>query len=303
MAAPLARRKLGLVTSAATAWATEYGPLGAPLLSPNSSPAVIADFLTHVRRTSGDAVLAFPFVPLDGPAAAALTTAPGWDVVCEGEEARACHAGGAEGEEQFAMAFRGKRRKEMTRLRRRLEEVGPVQFASHHGMDAVHQFENFLQLEASGWKGKRGTALLSHHNSAAFTRGMVAERAAEDGVRIDSITVGGKPIAMLTVLIEGARAFSWKIAFDEDYARYSPGTQITLFAFERNLSDPRITGADSLAIPGHPMIDPLWRGRMRYGTLLCANSVRGRVLRRISKADMAAESRLRKMARKLLRRG
>nr|WP_254170577.1 GNAT family N-acetyltransferase [Roseibium polysiphoniae] len=215
---------------------------------------------------------------------------------------RASHAAGPEGEAQFAKAFSGKRRKELPRLIRRLSQEGEVRFESHSGDDVPRYFESFLQLEASGWKGTRGTALLSHQNTARFAREMIAKLSASGCVRIDTISVSGKPIAMLIIMLDAGRAFSWKIAFDESYARFSPGAQITLFALERNLQDPAITCGDSLAVPGHPMIEPLWRGRLSYGTLLCARSVPGRALQMAAKYDMALEGDIRRVARKLLRR-
>ncbi|WP_417670079.1 GNAT family N-acetyltransferase [Roseibium sp.] len=302
LAAPVAPRKVGLTIPAATAWATEFGPLGAPLLAPGAPPFAVPTFLNLITRTTGLPLAAFPYIPLDGPAAAALGSAAGWRTISANEASRASHASGNEGEAQFAKAFSGKRRKELPRLIRRLSAQGEVKFESHRHDEAIRQFENFLQLEASGWKGKRGTALLSHHNSATFARQMISQRAAVDAVRLDAISVAERPIAMLVVLLEAGRAFSWKIAYDEAYARFSPGAQLTLFAFERNLRDPAISGADSLAVPGHPMIEPLWRGRMRYGTLLCAKSAPGRVMQTLGAKDLTLEQDLRRFARKILRR-
>ncbi len=302
MAAPMARRKQGLAVPAATSWATEYGPLGIPLLAPDAPAGTVPAFLSLAARSARLPLIAFPYMPLDSDTAEAIRSAEGWTVHCGQEAYRAAHDSGEEGERQFAKAYSGKRRKELPRLIRRLSALGEVQFASHSGKDSPHHFENFLQLEASGWKGKNGTALLSTHQTAAFAREMVSKRATYNGVRIDSITVSGHPIAMLVLLSEAGRIFSWKIAFDEEYGRYSPGAQITLFAFEQSLSDPSISGGDSLAIPGHPMIEPLWRGRMRYGTLLCSRSGSGRMLQEAATLDLALNQNLRRFARKLLRR-
>jgi hypothetical protein len=178
---------------------------------------------------------------------------------------------------------------------------GEVRFDSHRGTATFEAFEAFLRLETTGWKGRKGTALLNNEAAARFARRMIAARAEQDAVRIDSFSVAGKVLAMLVVLLEGARAFSWKIAFDEGHARFSPGSQVTLHAFRTNLQEDGFEGADSLAVPGHKMIEPLWRGRMRYATLLAAASPTGRFLQLAGHLDLSLERDLRRLARRLLR--
>lgn len=300
MAAPMGRRRLGLGIPAATAWATEYGPLGTPLLDRTAPAGTGEIFLKLATQAVGLPLVAFPYLPLDCAAAPLLKTAA-WHPRDAHPEARAGHDGGAEGERQFTKAFSGKRRKELPRLVRRLSEQGEVRLESVRGEDAVRMFETFMELEASGWKGKKGTALLNDPASTQFARRMIAARARSDGVRIDVFSVSGKAIAMLVILLEGNHAFSWKIAFDEDYAHFSPGSQVTLYALEKNLQDKQLKSADSLAVPGHRMIEPLWRGRVRYATLLCAASPAGRLLQLAGHLDLSLERDLRRLARRLLR--
>jgi len=54
--------------------------------------------------------------------------------------------------------------------------------------------------------------------------------------------------------------FSFKTAFDEDYARFSPGVLLQQENLDL-LSDDRVAWVDSCAAPGHPMIDSVWRER------------------------------------------
>lgn len=301
MAAPVGRRKLGLVLETATLWATEYGPLGVPLIAPEAPPETCGWFAAHAARLTGAPVVAFPYLPLNSLTAGRLAENVA-DLQIAHEAVRAAHDGGELGAAQFSGAYTVRRRKEFSRLIRRLEDQGKLEFRSLGGEDVVPAFEQFLQLEAKGWKGSRGSALLSRPETARFARSMIALRAQRGGVRIDGLFLSGTPIAMLVLLIEGGRAFSWKIAYDEAYSRYSPGAQATLFALERNLADPSITGGDSLAVPGHKMIEPLWRGRLLYGTLLYSSGWPGRVRRKMGQLDLALEQGLRRAARKLLRR-
>ena len=120
--------------------------------------------------------------------------------------------------------------------------------------------ERFLALEASGWKGNRGTALLCDPSLATFARAMVRHIARRGRCRIDALELDGKPVAMGIVLSAGCKSFYWKTCYDEAYARFSPGV---LFSLEMTQSvfESGAEMIDSCAIEGHPMIDHLWRER------------------------------------------
>ncbi|TWI81816.1 acetyltransferase (GNAT) family protein [Roseibium hamelinense] len=304
MAAPVVRRRPGLAIPVTSLYATEYGPLGVPLMQSDAGPQTTDAFLQLAAEQGGMPVVAMPYMPVEGTSARILSQSDHWHLATSTPAERAAHDAGLLGEAQFASAFSGKRRKELPRLMRRLAEQGEVKLASVSGPQAVEQFEAFLELEEKGWKGKSGTALKSRPQTLTFARAMIATRATRDGVRIDTLQVGGEAIALLVILREGTKAFSWKIAYNEDFGKYSPGAQLALYALERNLNDPDLTdGADSLAVPGHTMIEPLWNGRIRTATMLFARSLPGRLLQAGAKADIVTEQRLRRYARKYLKRG
>jgi hypothetical protein len=92
---------------------------------------------------------------------------------------------------------------------------------------------------------------------------------ARDGkARIGSLIAAGRPIAALVTLESGTTAWCWKIAYDESFARYSPGVQLLLETTQELLDDPNVTRADSCATAGHPMIDHIWRERLGLADLL-----------------------------------
>ncbi|NVK32995.1 MAG: GNAT family N-acetyltransferase [Rhodobacteraceae bacterium] len=301
VAAPFKKRRAGLLVPSYASYANEYAPLGLPLLSPQAPPEAITLFLNSLDRESPTTL--FPYARLDAATAAALRSVDGWSSLETAPARRAAHDGGERGREQFAEAFRGKRKKELSRLKRRLEDEGPLVLESHYGDDVPEQFERFLDLEKSGWKGKNTSALASHEDTVAFSRQAIAAMAVHKGVRIDSMSVAGKPIAMMVVLTEGNRAFAWKIAYDETYAKFSPGAHLSLYALETNLANEALDGGDSLAVPGHPMIEPLWRGRMDYATLIYAKGAAPNLRQKLTACDIQLEKKLREIARKLLRRG
>jgi hypothetical protein len=48
----------------------------------------------------------------------------------------------------------------------------------------------------------------------------------------------------------------------------SPGVQLTLDLTRHLCADPEIALVDSTASPDHPMINPIWRGRLAIGDVL-----------------------------------
>ena len=176
-------------------------------------------------------------------------------------ETRAILNRGSTPETHLIEAMTPKARKELRRQRRRLEELGTVETVRSRSQEGLQRWiEDFLLLETRGWKGGSGSSLASDtHTTALFIQALT--RAAELG-RLErlSLTLDGKPIAMLATLLAHPGSFSFKTAFDEGYARYSPGMQLQIENLAL-LGDPDLAWCDSCAAPDHPMIERIWRDK------------------------------------------
>jgi CelD/BcsL family acetyltransferase involved in cellulose biosynthesis len=160
-------------------------------------------------------------------------------------------------------AVRAKKRKELRRQANRLAEQGLLTFRRWQPGEALDPWlDGFLELEARGWKGRAESALASHGETEAWFRAVLA--GAADAGRLDmrSLDLDGRPLAMLINFLCPPGGFSFKTAFDEDYARFSPGVLLQQANLDL-LGDARIDWVDSCAAPGHPMIDSVWRERRR----------------------------------------
>ena len=187
-----------------------------------------------------------------------------------------------------------KRRKEYRRLRARLSEQGALVSRNlHAGEDVTPWADALLDLEAAGWKGKRGTALKADPAMAAAFRQICVGLHAAGKLRFWSITLDGRCIATLFAVVEGGHAWLGKIAHDEALAKYSPGVLLILDATEALFAEGTITQADSCAIPNHPMIDHLWRGRIAMADVIVAGQTVSPLMFRAA----AAAERLRRHAR------
>lgn len=158
-------------------------------------------------------------------------------------------------------AVRPKKRKELRRQANRLAEQGDVRFRRWRAGEAIDPWvDAFLDLEARGWKGRAGSALASHSDTEAWFRAIVATAGAAGRLDLRALDLDGRPLAMLVNFVAPPGGFSFKTAFDEDYARFSPGVLLQQENLDL-LGDAHIRWVDSCAAPGHPMIDSVWRER------------------------------------------
>jgi CelD/BcsL family acetyltransferase involved in cellulose biosynthesis len=167
--------------------------------------------------------------------------------------------------------FDRKRRKEYKRLQNRLGELGEFEQVSYvAGADSATWVDELLSLEAAGWKGKRGTALAAEPGLNAATHQACEGLARAGKLRMWKLTLNGKVIAAMHGIVEGDQAWLGKIAYDENFARFSPGVLLILFATRQLMEEEGVMRADSCAVPGHPMIENIWRDRMDVADVMIA---------------------------------
>ena len=248
-----------------------YGTLCSPLID-RDAPIEAATRLLQQAREAGAHALVLNDVALEGAAMASLNQVLNRDSLKPrvlGSYIRASLDATQDGETLLRDALGTKKLKELRRLRHRLEEHGPVVFEVARRPDEIGlALETFLQLEASGWKGKRGTALIQDAGDATFIRRAVPALAETAQCEIVTLRAGATPVAAGIVLRHQDRAFFFKLGIDESFAKYSPGVQLTLDLTRHLCADPAIASADSTASADHPMINPIWRGRFAVGDVL-----------------------------------
>lgn len=247
-------------------WMHDHCFFGAPLIRRGQEKAAWANMLAQLD----EAAWAGGFLYLQGLDAAGANAAA-LEALCVEQRRgrrevhrydRAMLRSELDAERYWETQVRAKKRKEIRRLQKRLAELGTV--AQHMLNDRAGLpgwCADFLALEASGWKGREGTALACRPNDAAFFRAACA--AAFDAGRLHflRIDLDDRPIAMLANFRHGEGAFSFKIAFDEEMGRYSPGVLIELMNLHAVQGNPAIAWMDSCAAADHSMIDSLWAER------------------------------------------
>jgi hypothetical protein len=255
-------------------WAHPYAPLGSPLIDRDTAQQATDGLVAHMRTTKRT-LFAIPHLPLQGPAAEALRGAAarsGFAMVAERQLRPILYPDMATGMAEFDRMVSQKRRRELDRQMRRLCEVGAVSFTWARTASEIENAINvFLALEASGWKGRRGTALARKQSVLDFARSAVTQLAESGVATIDVLRLGDKPIAALIRFDQEGLSIPWKVAFDEEYAAYSPGKQLMCDETRRWLADPMIERVDPVCEEENPLMAPLWPDREAYGTLLISS--------------------------------
>jgi CelD/BcsL family acetyltransferase involved in cellulose biosynthesis len=251
--------------------ADPYSTLATPLLDRDAADDAVTQLMQNARDAGAHA-LVLRDTPIEGAALSAFTRALGRDGLRPqilNSHARACLDATRDADDLLRDALGPKKLKELRRQRNRLAEHGEVIFSiATEPAEIERALETFLDLEASGWKAKRGTALKQDTGDAAFIRRAVMAMAARGNCEVITLHAGDTPVASAVVLRHLDRAFYYKLGVDERFAKLSPGVQLTLELTRHLCADASIAMADSTAAPGHPMIDPIWRGRLSIGDVL-----------------------------------
>jgi CelD/BcsL family acetyltransferase involved in cellulose biosynthesis len=285
----------GHIITHATGWLHDNAFCGTPLIAAGQEATFWRTMLAHFDRSARRALfLHLPLLPAEGPVAAALDRVlgeAGRAHYIAADQTRALLAGGASPADYLAAAMTPKKRKELRRQRNRLAELGTLTFeCCDDAAGLAGWIGEFLTLESAGWKGKAGSALASAPETREFFNAALHGAAAAGRLERLTLRLDGRAIAMLVNFLTPPGAYSFKTAYDEDYARFSPGLLLQLENLAL-LDRADIDWADSCAVQGHPMIERLWRGERR---IISRNiAIGGAVRRGLFRLVMAYETRTR----------
>jgi hypothetical protein len=185
-----------------------------------------------------------------------------------------------EGGDAYLQAqFSTGRRKDLRRMRRRLEEQGDVRWMALFGNEVDEKsVERFLEIEHMGWKGEKRTSLRSRPSHEAFFREMVGGFREKEELFFTEMYLDGVVIASTSNLISGGTGFAFKIGWNPSYAKMGPGV---LNEVEFIQQAPRLCGSlsyiDSGALEGS-FIDQLWARRRILASGVFGTTVLGRTL-------------------------
>ncbi len=275
---PLERRRLlrGFPLGGLRPWRHDHCYLGTPLVRARDAGRCLDVFfrwLASDRR--GACLMEWDQVGGDGPFHETLHAClerrrlPSF---VRGRWTRALlRVGSGNGDAFLRETLSGRRRRVLARRLRRLGERGRVAFEVLGPRDDVGAWtEAFLACEAGGWKGREGTALACRAADRDFFRAAIAGGFRRGRLLALTLKVGGRPVALCSNFLSGEGAFAFKTAFDEEFARYSPGVLLEVELMRRLCALPGVRWMDSCTAADNEALNALWPERRAMADILTA---------------------------------
>jgi CelD/BcsL family acetyltransferase involved in cellulose biosynthesis len=144
--------------------------------------------------------------------------------------------------------FNSGRRSDFRRAARRADELGRVSYEmlSPQPGDFDALFDEAVGVEARSWKREAGTAIAVDQAKESCFRHFFRSACERGNFRIAFMRIDGRAVAMQMGLEWQGRYWLFKIGFDEQYGRCSPGTLLMLhtigWAAGRDLSAYELLG-------------------------------------------------------------
>ena len=140
-------------------------------------------------------------------------------------------------------------RKHLRWCRRQLSQLGDVEFVTTREPALLDKLmDEFLDLEASGWKGAtgEGTAIKLDPALLEFYRGLMKRFGSAGHCEINLLRANGRNLAGQFCLISAGTWYHLKIAYDESYDKISPGSVLLDEVLTRLCADPAVNIASFL---------------------------------------------------------
>lgn len=171
--------------------------------------------------------------------------------------------------DQAAAPLSTKHRQSYRRLEKKLANDGGLDFeviTDRAQGDAW--LADFLRLEARGWKGREGSALACRPATRAFFLQTMQAGLALGRVELLALVHRGERIAMKTQLRDSDVVYTWKVAFDERFAKSSPGALLERFAMHRAHAPEPPLPLDSAGVERNEPFDRLYNARRPIARLV-----------------------------------
>ena len=187
----------------------------------------------------------------------------------------------------------GKLKRNLKRLRGKLEKEGTVESRSYRGSDALQAFEVFMDIEASGWKGAEGTGSSIQADSQLSQFYQTLLQPEFEGLipEINHLCLNDEVIAVQYALRTGLTQYILKISYNESFGYFSPGSLLLEDVIERakqaGVEKLSLVTSPAWAERWHPQILPVSRIVAHRSSLLAAGerTVHG-IRKRVKRASL-----------------
>ena len=166
--------------------------------------------------------------------------------------------------------------RDLLRRERRLCETGKVERLVLRGREELPRWiDEFLALEAAGWKGRRGSALACSEPNRRFAHEVFTGAFERGRLLMVGIDIDGRPAARCSAFTAGAGAIAFKTAYDESFRRHAPGMMARLDMIRAFHERPGLEWMDSYTTAGNAAVESVWKHRRTVQRVAIAADARG----------------------------
>ncbi|MCP9486717.1 MAG: GNAT family N-acetyltransferase [Gaiellaceae bacterium MAG52_C11] len=134
----------------------------------------------------------------------------------------------------YASRLSSKTARELGRLRRKMEREHRAELSLlRRPPELEPELQLGFEVEASGWKGRRGTAILSSPRTDLFYRLIARAFHDADRLRLSTIRLDGQVAAFDLCLLDNGRMYGVKFGYDEQFRHLAPGLVLQHGEIER----------------------------------------------------------------------
>ena len=271
-----------LNVSAISVWRHPHCYLGTPLIRAERAVECISGVLQWLRDRADARLLELPWISGDGPFRELLLEQSDGLGLATWTIETYTRGLWRQTDETLAAAesaVSGELRRRLRRKERRLAERGRLAHrAWGEGDDAAEWIEQFLRLEASGWKGASGTALACSEAGRRYFTHVVTEASRRGRLLMLGLDYEGEPIARRCGFLAGHGSFAFKTAYDERFASYSPGAMAELASVRQFRGLEGVRWMDSCTTPDNTLINRICNGRRTIESLAIGSGALGELV-------------------------
>ncbi len=135
--------------------------------------------------------------------------------------------------EKYSSGLSSKFRRNLNKACRDIEELKPVSFRFCENTRSVQEnTARFLETENHCWKGARETSIKNYPSSARMFEVAAGNLTGQGMMVFNFLEAGDKTVAAQYAMRGNRTMYILKMAYDEDYAAYSPGNILMLKVIE-----------------------------------------------------------------------
>lgn len=214
-------RYKSLPASALCSWAHLHCLLCTPLVAADAAPACLAALFAWCEAS----FIEFRYLPAGEPFHRVLSAA----LAARGVKATVNRAWSRPFLRKNRASVSSQLRRQLGNKERRLGVRGRLERRSLGAHDDIGRWiDDLLRLEASGWKGRKGSAMASTEASRRFASEIFQGAFRRGRLSMGGIDFDGRPIGRRASFLARDGAYAFKACTDEAMAEFTPGVMLEL---------------------------------------------------------------------------